>query len=188
VRKDSKEKIYTSLFKGKNDKLDPVTQKLKTRYEHIFTIWLDDPAISESDMRKRIMTTFEVSYSQAHRDLESVKLMLGNVSVAAKEWQRYTATEMIKKGYSLVEKAESSLDVKRGLAMIKAGEAIGKVTKLDKDDVDPLPFEDIVPQSFEPTGDVTVLGMKKIDNLKEVQMKMRRKLGLIEDAKVINES
>lgn len=187
MRKNSTEKIYSVMFKGKNVKIDPLTKKLKDRYERIFTKWLDDPAISESDMRKYIMAELGVSYSQSHRDLETVKFMLGNVSVAAKEWQRYTAIDMIKKGYALVIKEDSDkLDIKRGLAMIKAGEAIGKVTKLDKEDPDPIPYEDIVPQSFEPTGDVSALGIKKIPQLKELQARLRKSFGnIIEDAKVV---
>ncbi len=178
MRKDSKAKICAALFKGKDNKLDPLTQKIKARYERIFTKWLDDPAISDSDMRRYIKSEFNMGYAQAYNDLENVKLLLGNVSNAAKEWQRYTAIDMIKKGYGIVERAECSIDVKRGLAMIKAGEAIGKVTRLDKEDPDPIPYEDIVPQSFEPTGDVSVLGIKKIDNLKELQVRLRRKFGI----------
>jgi hypothetical protein len=187
VRKNPKEKLYGAMFKGKDTRLDPTTQKLKDRYERIFTKWLDDPAISESDMHKFIMSEMGLSYSQSYRDLEAVKLMLGNVSVAAKEWQRYTAIDMIKKGYALVTKEDGDkLDIKRGLAMIKAGEAIGKVTKLDKEDPDPIPYEDIIPQSFEPTGDVSVLGMKKIPQLKELQARLRKRFGsVIEEAKVV---
>ena len=187
LRKNTKEKIYAALFKGKQVKLDPLTMKIKTRYEKIFTKWLDDPAISDSDMRRFIQNEFGLSYAQAHGDLENVKLILGNVSNAAKEWQRYTAIDMIKKGYVLIEKkGADGLDVKRGLAMIKAGEAIGKVTRLDKEDPDPIPYEDIVPQTFEPTGDVSVLGMKKIERLKELQVRLRKKYGtMVDEAQVI---
>ncbi|KKU87403.1 MAG: hypothetical protein UY18_C0036G0006 [Microgenomates group bacterium GW2011_GWF2_47_9] len=187
MRKNSKEKIYGLLFKGNDQKLDPTAQRLKDRYERIFCKWLDDPALRDLDMRNFIQKEFSVSYTQSHRDLEVVKFMLGNVSNAAKEWQRYMAIDMIKKGYELVTKEDGDrLDIKRGLAMIKAGEAIGKVTKLDKEDPEPIPYDDIVPQSFEPTGDVSVLGMKKIPQLKELQARLRKKYGsLIEEAKVI---
>lgn len=186
-RKNTKEKIYGLLFKGLDDKLDPITQRMKDRYERIFTKWLDDPAISDNEMHKFIASQFNVKERQAYNDLEAVKLLLGNVSNAAKEWQRYTAIEMIKKGYALLNRDDvSSIDVRRALAIIKAGEAIGKVTRLDKEDPDPIPWDEIIPQSFEPTGDVTILGMKKIDNLKDLQRRLRERFGInIEDVNII---
>lgn len=192
MRKNSKEKIYASLFKGKNEALDPITRNVKERYERGFTKWMDDPSLTETEMRKYLMAEFNVSYTQSHRDMEMIKFMLGNVSNAAKEWHRYTANDMIKQGYALIKDryndegepvAIKEIDVKRALAMIKAGEAIVKANRLDKEDPEEIPYDDIVPQTFEATGDVSVLGIKPVDNLKGLQDKIRRKYGdIIEDA------
>jgi len=183
------ENIHDSIFR-KDQKLVVLNEeekKIKIRWEAAFTKWLDEPALTTKAMVSFLMSTYGISKRMAYYDINSVLLLLGNVTNASKEWHRFVAMDMIKKGYALVEQADGSLDVKRGLAMIRAGEALGKVTRLDKSDGDPIPYGEIVPQSFEPTGDISVLGIKPIDNLKERQEKLRQKYGAtnIEDAQIM---
>ena len=64
---------------------------------------------------------------------------------------------------------------------------IDKIFRLDQEDGDQIPWHEIKPQSFEPTGDIEALGLKKIDNLKEKQRKMREKYLGIEDAIIVND-
>lgn len=182
------ERIYTVLFKNP-DKIDSLTSEdriIKQRWEAVFTKWLDDPAMTGPAMVTFLQSEFGISRTQAYNDINNVQLLLGNVNNAAKEWQRYTAIAMIKQGYDLINNAKDELDVKRGNGMVKAGEALGKVTKLDKEEADPLPYDEIVPQTFEPSGDITVLGIKPIENLEEKKARLRQKYNIdIEDAKVV---
>jgi len=184
------DRIYPTLFNPEKAKgLTEIDKEIKERWETIFAKWLEDPSMSTQEMVKFVISKFGIKGTQAYIDISNAQLLLGNVSNAKKEWQRYTAITMVKEGYALVNNAKSSLDVKMGLAKIKAGEVLGKITKLDKEEGEPIPYDDIVPQQFEPTGDVSVLGIKPIDNLAEKQERMRRKFGVtsIEEAKLVDE-
>ena len=88
-----------------------------------------------------------------------------------------------------IEKAKNSLDLKKVSLILKAAYVMTKINNLDKETVDPLPYEDILVQPFELTIDVSVLGLKPIENLKEVQRKMRKKYGStrIEEAEIIED-
>jgi len=181
------DRIYTVLFKDpkKTASLSAEDKQIKRRWEAVFVKWLDDPTMTNQEMVKYLVSTFKIQLRQAYYDINSVQLLMGNVTNAAKEWQRYTAIAMIKEGYKLINDAKDDLDVKRGIGKIKAGEALGKVTKLDKEENEPIPYDEIVPQPFEPTSDVSVLGIKPIDNLEEKQARLRQKYN-IEEAKVID--
>lgn len=174
------EKINDHLFSSETDTrlvFDKDEQDIVLRYRAAFTKWLDEPMMKDKDMIHYLKTTFEISETQAYKDISRIKFLLGNVAVANKEFQRHRATEMILEGYDLASNAVSGLEVKQAMAMIRAAEALVKVHKLDKDEMERIPWEDIIPLELEPTTDISVIGRKRIDNLEELQQKLRKKYG-----------
>ncbi len=175
------EKLHTHLFGADEEKIqlifDKDEQEIVLRYRAAFTKWLSEPVTRDSEMITYLKETFGIKESQAYKDLARIKALIGNVQNAGKEFQRHRATEMILKGYQLALDATSNLEVKQALAMIRAGEALAKVHKLDKEDIDRIPWEDIIPLELEPTTDISVIGRKRIENLEELQQNLRRKYG-----------
>lgn len=164
-------------------KFTPTELVIKERYSKIFTYWITKPTLSDKQIIHFIMHELHMGKTQAIKDAASVKLLLGNVRNANKEWYRYKVESMLNRAYEIAEKDGNAL------AMIAAADKLGKYTQLDKEDPMKIPYEEIVPQNFEITGDVTVLGIEPIENLEEKQRKMREKYGgtLIEEAQVVNE-
>lgn len=152
--------------------------EIKKRFVTVFTFWLEKPMLSDKKILQFMTTTLGMSKSQAYRDIDKIKILLGNVRNANKEWQRYKLIAMLDKAYELAEVTRNSM------AMIKAAQVLGKYTQLDKEEAAAIPYDEIVPQSFEPTGDVSVLGIQPIKDLKDRQKKLREKYGstLIEEA------
>lgn len=146
--------------------------EIKKRYASVFSFWIEKPALSDKKIINFMISELALSKSQAYRDLPNIKVLLGNVRNANKEWHRYKLISMLDKAYELAEKRG---DVK---AMILAADKLGKYTQLDKEDVQRIPYEEIVPQTFEPTGDISVLGQDPIHNLDERQRKLREKYGI----------
>ena len=174
------EKINTYLFAPQSETLlvfDKDEQDVVMRYRAAFTKWLAEPFLRDNEMINYLKTTFDIKEAQAYRDLSRIKSLLGNITVAGKEFQRHRATEMILKGYDLASTAESNLEVKQAMAMIRAAEALVKVHKLDKEEMERIPWEDIIPLELEPTTDISVIGRKRIENLEELQRKLRQKYG-----------
>lgn len=178
------DRLNKHLFDDESDlpvRFDKDEQEMVLRYRDAYVHWLATPQSSDRDMIEYIMDHFDISEATAYRDLAKVKLLLGNVKSASKEFHRHTANHMIREGYKEALNAKKLLQVKKAMAMIRAGEALVKVNKLDKDESENIPWDDIIPLSLEPSTDVSVIGRKPIPNLKEVQLKLRKKYGLIED-------
>ena len=174
------QKMHLHLFDENSDGniiFDKREQEIIIRFRAAFTKWLSEPHLRDTQMINYLVQQYGISERQAYRDLPQIKSLIGNVHVAGKEFQRHRATEMILKGYEVAKDAESHFEVKQAMAMIRAGEALVKVHKLDKEDLDNLPFEDIIPLELEPSTDISVIGRKRIENLEELKNKLRRKYG-----------
>jgi hypothetical protein len=73
------------------------------------------------------------------------------------------------------------MEIKQAQIMIKAGEALGKIHMLDKNEMDRILWEDIVPLELEPTTDISVLGRKPLKNLEGLKARLRKKYGAATD-------
>ena len=156
---------------------------IKKRYSTAFSYWIDKPTLSDKKVASFIVNEFGISPIQAYRDLIKVKILLGNVRNASKEWQRFKVIAMLDRAYELAERTKDPKSI------ILAADKLGKYTMLDKEDIQKIPYDEIVPQNWEITGDVTVMGLKPIDDLEAKQKKMREKYGgtLIEEAVLLDE-
>jgi len=91
---------------------------------------------------------------------------------------------MLDRAYEIAERRQ---DAK---AIILAADRLGKYTQLDKEDTLKIPYDEIVPQNWEISDDVTILGLNPIEDLEAKQKEMRIKYGstAIEDAQILNET
>lgn len=167
------EKIFKSLYKKPDEvkvSFTPGQLAIKTMYEDCFTKWLDNPELEDKEMHDFLVNEYERSHTQAYKDIHSIKEVLGNVRNAAKEWHRYTVIKMLKESYDFAKKNH------RYKEMIMAADKLGKYTKLDKDDSEDIPWEDIVPPSWEPSADPVLLNIPDMPgNLPEIKRKLREK-------------
>lgn len=130
------------------------------RYRAIFTLSLENPSIPDVELRDYLMSEHGIGMSQAYRDIENVRVLLGNVRNAGKEWVRYIVNETLKKAIEDAKKMGN-----KGIKLIiMASDKLGKYNKLDREDAEEFPWDEIIPQSIEPTSDPTVLGVKKLEN------------------------
>lgn len=134
-----------------------------------YTHWYEFPTKNETDIRDLLMNEFEVAKSTAYEDIQVIKILLGDIKNPGKEWIRYQINAMLDKAFQL---AETQKDPK---AMAIAAAHKAKYNQLHLPDADPLPFDEIVPQPFEPTDDPTPLGLKKDSEIREKKRKMLEK-------------
>jgi len=189
VQKDTDsflEKCSKYLFDDQSDlpvHFDADEQNMILRYRDAYTHWLAHPEKNDSEMIYYLTDILDVSKSTAYRDLSRIKILIGNVKSVTIEFHRHTANYMIREGYKMAVTAETILEVKQAEAMIRAGQALVKVNKLDKDISEQIPWGDIIPLNLEPSTDVSVIGRKPIPELEKVQARLRKKYGTqIEDA------
>lgn len=134
-----------------------------------FSFWYEFPTKTRSEIRDHIANQFGITGRTAYEDIQIIETLLGNIKNPEKAWMRYRVNAMLEEAYSV---AESKNDVK---GMVYAADKLGKYNQLDQPDAEPLPFEEIVPQSFEPTDDPSELGVKKDPEIRKKKKKMLEK-------------
>ena len=152
--------------------IDQVPETWKERILRIrtgFTWWFEFPTKTEKDVRDLLMNEFSIVKSTAYDDISIIKILLGDIKNPAKEWIRYQVNAMLDAAYKLAEKQKDA----KGMAI--AADKKGKYNLLDKQEADPLPFDQIVPQPFEPTEDPTCLGIAKDPDIREKKKKLLEK-------------
>jgi len=213
-REHTLDKIQRVFFEGAEESiLTPVQQQQIKRYRAAFSVWLDKPILSDTQVVKFLQAEHDVSKQQAYTDIRYIKVLLGNVKNAGKEWQRYKADQLVSDAVALLEPREvekevekpkkkgkvvgftaidpdeeeditekktftinpSKTDVLIAEAKIKAAKALVAIHKLDKDEGEPMPWEDIVPHDWEATSDPSVIGLKPIANIEEKIKKLKKK-------------
>jgi len=166
-------KIFNNLYRNPDDlpvKFSDNELGIKQMYEDAFAKWITDPALSDTHITNLLINEYGRSKTQAWRDVAIIKSVLGDIKNADKEWQRYTVISMLKEAYEL---AKTKKDPK---AMAMAADKLGKYTKLDKDDLDDIPWDEIVPPSFEPSADPQLLGIPDGHKSAEEVLELKRKL------------
>lgn len=152
--------------------IDTIPEAYRERVMRVrvgFTFWYEFPTKTRTQVRSQIVEEFKVAHKTAYEDIQIIEVLLGNIKNPEKAWMRYRVNSMLETAF---QKAEDLEDPK---AMAFVADKLGKYNQLDKPDAEPLPYDDIVPQSFEPTDDPTSLGLKKDPNIREKKKKMLEK-------------
>ena len=166
------DRIQKAMFTPAEESQALLSEKdmeVKLRYEKVFTYWLNNPHFDDKQIVQFMINFCGVQKSVAYTDLRNIKQILGHVKVASKEWHRHMVVEMCRKAYKV---AMARKDPK-GMAL--AADKIGKYTKLDKDEADALPWDELVPPNFDPEPDVTVLGIESVENIEMKRRALRDK-------------
>jgi hypothetical protein len=172
-RKNNLDKFQQVMFADKVDInfLTPVEQMQVIRYRFAFTQCLDNPSIADTVLRDQLIHEFGISQSQAYRDIANIKIILPNIKAAGKEWIRYIVTEELKEAIRECKAAGDDLMKERIMAIDK----LGKYNKLDQDEGEEFPWDDIIPIPIDPTNDISVLGVVPMENPDEEIAKLYEK-------------
>lgn len=169
------EKVEKHLFQPKSEALISLTPSeidVKERLMLCVSSKMENPMMSDKEVVNFLMTgcggtCTPISQSQAYRDVAALTKIVGNVQLSSKNWYRYMIIEGAKEGYRI---ALANNDAKGVAANL---DKIGKYTRADKDD-EGFDWDQMIPPSFEPTDDVTVIeNMDPIQNLEEERKSFR---------------
>lgn len=175
-KENTVEKIKMVLFAPQyevNDSLTPKEKEILLRYRAGFTYQYENLCISEKELVEFLKNEFGIEKAQAYRDVINIKYLLGSVKNASKEWWRFFVNE---KSKSIIAKAEKIKGANGLIPQIMALEKIGKFNKLDKDEVEQIDWDKIIPPDFVPTNDVSVLNPALYDpKIEERRKRLRAK-------------
>lgn len=139
------------------------------RLRSAFTLWNKYPLKKEAEIRDFLIKSSGVERTAAYEDIQILKILLGEFQETSKEFHRFRFNTMINNAYEMAERKQDAR------AMSSAAGNYAKYNQLDKDDAVKIPWDEIIPQRFEPTSDPTVIGIKPISNIREKIAAMKRK-------------
>lgn len=161
--------------------LTPVERSQILRYRDIYTAKLANPSTTNASIVDALKEKYGIGVAQAYRDISQMEILLSSIRAAEKQYIRYMVVETLKESINLARLKDDPE------TMAKAAGLLGKYTRLDQEDQDPLPWEEIVPRPIEYVNDPTVLGLPAVKNPKEYVEKMKCKYLVVEDAVIIDE-
>lgn len=169
-RNDSMDLVVKAMFDSSVELSDNDRQML-VRLRDVYTFWLEKPTLTDSKIRDYLMVNHNISKSQAYTDIAHIKMVLGNVPVATKEFFRYKANHILDEAHA----AAMAGNDKKAKALTKIAEAIAYNNRTNEDDGEKMPFDEIVPKDLSFTIDPTVAGVKEIPGMREKAMKLLKK-------------
>lgn len=129
------------------------------RIRDMYNYWLSNPSMKDRQLRDTIMSRYDVSQSAAYSDIGVIHELAPLLSKKSRDFHRSRFNEMILETYN---KAKSRNDTR---SMVNAAKIYGQANRIGEEDEMNMPYEDIVPQPFCPTTDVSVLGLKPIPDV-----------------------
>ena len=156
--------------------LAPQHREKLLRIRSGYTLMNEFPSKKDREIILHLTKMFNIEKSAAYEDLRIIKDLLGSINKQSKDWHRFRFNQWIEKA---IEIAEHKSDPE---AIAKIANAYGKYNQLDKEDVERVPWDEIIPQLFEPSEDPSLLGIKPIPNIREKIADMKKRYeGQIED-------
>ena len=136
----------------------------------MYNYWLSNPAIKDRQLRDQIMSRYDVSQSCAYSDIAIIHQIAPMMQQNSRDFHRVRYNEMILETYAM---AKARKDTK---TMERAASSYAKYNRVDLEDEMAVPYDEIVPQPFCATLDVTVLGLPAIPNVYEHIDKLTKEL------------
>lgn len=172
ARKDTLDIINAALFdKEKQDKLAPADRELLERIQTTYSVWLDKPTLTDANIRDYIMVNFGLSRSKAYEQISLLKMLLGSVPQASKEFYRYKANYILDQAHA----AAIAGNDRKAKALTKIAEAIAYNNRTNEQEDVGLPFDEIVPKDQSFTTDPAVLGIVPQPGLREKANRLLKK-------------
>ena len=170
------DRLKQTLYKDASEArqlLSPQEMEVRARVAASVARRMDTPLMEDAQMVEYLMGGCDgaakpVSRTQAYRDIVLIDRLTSGIQLASRSWYRYMVVEGAKKSYNM---AMEEGDYKAAAACL---DKIGKYTMADKEE-NQTDFSQMLPPSFEPSDDVTLLeGLQPIPHLEEERRRLRR--------------
>lgn len=139
------------------------------RFRALYTYWCRFSSRSPREIVEMDMAQFKVSESQAYDDIHCIKIIMGNLQEASKKFWRWRINQMIEQDRLAAKRAGDH----RSVASMQKNLIKNNLT--DKEDTPDLAFDKIVPLEIVATDDPSVIGIKKLPNLRGLIRKYIKK-------------
>ena len=173
----------TELFTKEVELRDRYPQALVDkvlRVREMYNWFIANPDGTDREFVAEVCQWHDIHRTTAYSDLAVVKLLLPMLGSASRDFHRWRTNEMLIATYKMAEKRKDSKTMER------AATVYGKLNRVDLEDEQAIPLDQILWQPFTATDDPRVLGIEPIPNIQSkidaMIEKYRRETIDIEDA------
>lgn len=131
------------------------------RVREMYNWFIANPDGTDREFVAEVCQRHGIHRTTAYSDLAVVKSLLPMLGSASRDFHRWRTNEMLIASYKMVEKRKDSKTMER------AATAYGKLNRVDLEDEQALPLDQILVQPFTATDDPRVLGIEPIPNINE---------------------
>lgn len=165
------EKVEEYLFVDASElnQLSASNKETILRLRATYSFWLENPNKKDKEVIDFMIKDKMMSRVAAYEYVRVLKTLLGNINKATKDWWRYRTNTMLEYAY---QRAVVTDNVD---AMVKAAAQLIKSNNLDKEDRQSYEWDQIKPQTFVPTDDPTIIGIKPMENWRAMKDKLLQK-------------
>lgn len=146
----------------------PMVDKVM-RVREMFNWFIANPDGTDREFVAEVCQRHGIHRTTAYSDLAVVKSLLPMLGSASRDFHRWRTNEMLIATYKMAEKRKDSKTMER------AATAYGKLNRVDIEDEQALPLDQILVQPFTATDDPRVLGIEPIPNIQEKITRMIEK-------------
>lgn len=172
-RTDKLDLVYKAMFVPDEEvALSSTDRAMLDRIKFGYTTWLEHPTYTDTQMRNLVMTQFGVDRHVALQDLTLIRLLLGNVTNASKEFFRYKVNHLL----DLATSAALAGDHQKAKSLTKIADTFAKNNRTEENDGDHIPWDRIVPKDLSVSIDPAVAGVKVERGAVEAAKRLRRQL------------
>lgn len=139
------------------------------RVREMYNWFISNPDGTDREFEAELLQRHAVSKVTAYSDLAVVKSLLPMLGSASRDFHRWRTNEMLIATYKMVEKRKDSKTMER------AATAYGKLNRVDLEDEQAIPLDQIIVQPFMATDDPRVLGIEPIPNIADKILAMIEK-------------
>lgn len=143
--------------------------KRVARFRALYAYWMQFSSKSPRELVEYDMGMFKVAQSQAYDDIHVLKVLVGNLQECSRKFARWRVNQMIEED----RKAAKRDGDHRAVASMQKNYILNNMT--DKEESPDFAFEKIVPMVIEPTDDPSVLGIRKMPDLRKRIAKLIKK-------------
>lgn len=170
ARNDSFNLIEQHLF-DPSKKLSDADKKVADRIRDLYTYWMAHPDLSDARIAAYDRAQYGVGRAQSYNDIGKVKTLLGDVPVAHKNWIQNKVNSLLDEAAN----AARANDHAKAKSLTKIAEAFIKNNRLEQDDGEKIPYDDIVIGDLVVSGNPELVGVKPVPGLMEKARKLKAK-------------
>lgn len=131
------------------------------RVREMYNWFIANPDGTDREFVAEVCQRHGIHRTTAYSDLAVVKSLLPMLGSASRDFHRWRTNEMLIATYKMAEKRKDSKTMER------AATAYGKLNRVDLEDEQAIPLDQILVQPFMATDDPRVLGIEPIPNITE---------------------